>query len=328
MQIYAAVHDNDPLDESAVRREVLWYNKKIGGSKAPVHWPSWEKAGIKTVGDLCHHSEGRLLSHHEIQASYGIKCSFLDALSIRLNIPSHWHNLISANWQPLPQHGPDIYMSLNQEGPQIVSALPAKRMYKCLVSQEQITSASFRKWSKGIDNIKVDNEHEWQEMCSRTFSSSRETKLQSLQYKLLNRIVPCGVHLKQIRIRDTDECNYCQSRDTIVHFFCQCQQVCAFWNKVCTWFRQTVDLYLDRLSQKEFLFGLSKDCHRSKVINSILMQICFYIFRQKLFHQSELSLVHWLREFKGKLETERWICARLGKPTRFDCWKEIHKELG
>lgn len=200
-------------------------------------------------------------------------------------------------------------------------------MYKCLVTQNPMASTAFKRWSEGVDNIKIDNEQEWQQICERTFSSSRETKLQSLQYKLINRVIPCGVHLKQLRIRETDLCPLCDQRDSVVHFFYKCQKVQDFWDRVCAWFRQTVDLYLDKLSPKEFIFGLPKNCHKSGIINTILLQIRFYIFRQKLFHQSDLSLVHWLREFKGKLEMERWICRKMGKPDRFDRWENIIKEL-
>lgn len=328
MRIYLKARDVGPSDESSVRREVLWYNDQIGGSKAPIYWPSWDKAGIKTIGDLCHPSEGRLLSHVELQDTYNIRCSFLEALSIRLNVPSGWRNLISTNWIQMPQHGPDIHISLNKEGPQNIAVFSAKKMYQSLVSKDSISNAAFHKWSVGVDGIKITSEQEWQEICTNTFGASRETKLQSLQYKLLNRIIPCGVHLKQLRIQENDECRYCNGKDTTVHFFYKCHLVQAFWHGVCGWFRRGVNLYLDRLTPKEFLFGLPKSCYQSRIINTILINIRFYVFRQKLFHQSELSLTHWLREFKGKLTMEKWICTRLGKPNHFAHWRDVLMELG
>lgn len=277
---------------------------------------------------MCHPSEGRLLSHLEIQTRYSIKCTFLEALSMRLNIPVHWRSLISDNWISLPQHGTNVHVKLNNEEPLVITALSAKKMYRSLVTQGTKNNAVFNRWTLGVDNVTVDNAQEWEQICTRIFKTSCETKLQSLQYKLINRIIPCGVHLRQLRIRETEECPHCQLRDTIMHFFYQCQKVQVFWNKVSEWFRQAANLYLHRLTPKEFLFGIPSTSHKSKVINFILIQVRFYIFRQKLFYQSELSVLHWLREFKGKLEMEKWINTRLGKPRRFECWKEILKEIG
>lgn len=197
-----------------------------------------------------------------------------------------------------------------------------------LVTQSPMVSTAFRRWTEGVEDIKIENEQEWQKICSRNFLSSRETKLQSLQYKLINRIVPYGVHLKQLRIRETDECSICQQKDTVVHFFFRCQMVQTFWARICEWFKQAVNLYLDKLTPKEFLFGLPKACHGSRVINLILMQTRFYIFRQRLFHECDFDLTHWLREFKGKLKMEKWICTKLGKPNCFNCCRDVLRELG
>lgn len=166
-----------------------------------------------------------------------------------------------------------------------------------------------------------------QEICTRNFSATRETKLQSLQFRILHTIISCGVHLRQLRIRETDECHFCKQRDSIIHFFFHCRIVQAFWRQVSTWFRNSVEFYLDSLTPKEFMFGLPKQCHKSGMINYILMQVKFYIYRQKLFHDSDLNHTSWLHELRNKLDMERWICLKLGTPGRFNKWCYIRDEL-
>lgn len=94
------------------------------------------------------------------------------------------------------------------------------------------------------------------------------------------------------------------------------------------WFRDADNLYLDQLTTQEFVFGVKKECHKSVVINAILLYIRHYIHRQKLFYEGKLELLPWLREFRGKLQIEKWICARTGKARSFDKWNRILKELG
>lgn len=82
IKFYLSLHNDEPYDEDSIRREKLWFNPQVGPRGAPLHWPRWEKAGISTVGDICHHSEGRLLSHVEIADRFNIRCTFLEALSL------------------------------------------------------------------------------------------------------------------------------------------------------------------------------------------------------------------------------------------------------
>lgn len=102
LAVFARYHNFEPVNEEALRRESLWHNPLLGG---PIFWPKWSKAGISTVGQICHVSENRLLSHLEITAKHKIKCSFLDALSMRLHIPLYWRETLSINWQSPPVTG-------------------------------------------------------------------------------------------------------------------------------------------------------------------------------------------------------------------------------
>lgn len=282
------------------------------------------------MGDICHPTEGRLLSHVEISTKFSVACTLLKALSVRLQIPLYWREALSRDWKPPPLQwtGPDISVSFREGFPLELSSLSAKDMYNNFLQKDQQINAAYNKWTAGEDGISIDSPQEWNEVCTRAFSSSRETKLQSLQYKIYNRIAPCGVHLKQIRIRDTNDCPFCQEKDTTIHFFFHCEKVSSFWRKVCKWFTGATNLYLNRLTPKEFLFGVPKEFYRSKIINFTLMHLHFHIFRQKLFHESKLCLLQWLKEFSLSLQVEKWICARSGKKASFNKWTGILAELG
>lgn len=193
-----------------------------------------------------------------------------------------------------------------------------------------INIAALRKWKEGDDGLQVTDNQEWSAICTRTFRTTRETKLQSLQYKLLHRITPCKTFLKRLRICDTDACPFCQvsQRDSIIHFFFECGVVQVFWHSICSWFKAADNVYLSQLSAKEFVFGVPKEFHRSKIVNTILAHVRSYIHRQKLFYNGKLELLPWLKEFRQKLRIEEWICKKTNKRNTFDIWTPILQELG
>lgn len=140
-----------------------------------------------------------------------------------------------------------------------------------------------------------------------------------IKKNILNRVIPCEVFLKRLRIRDTDHCPLCQVqvRDSIAHFLFNCETVRVFWRALCSWFNRADNLYLDKINTKEFVFGLPN--HKSDIINTILMYTRSYIHRQKFFDNGELDLLQWLGEFREKLKVEKWISTQTGKLRRFSC---------
>lgn len=103
---------------------------------------------------------------------------------------------------------------------------------------------------------------------------------------------------------------FARTQNVITHFYFACDKVQVFWRSICAWFEAADDLYLSQLSAKEFIFGIPKDSHKSRVINNILVLIRFYIHRQKLFHSCKLELLPWLCEFRQRLKIEEWICRK------------------
>ena len=69
------------------------------------------------------------------------------------------------------------------------------------------------KWKEDFpeDNFSL---QQWQKLYSVAFISSRETKLQSLQFKIMLRIVPCRNYLFKRKIIDSPECRICGETDT------------------------------------------------------------------------------------------------------------------
>lgn len=186
--------------------------------------------------------------------------------------------------------------------------LSSKNTYKKLINKNTISNTAYTRWREETNQLHIEDQQKWSQTCVRPFTSIRETKIQSFQYKVINRITPCHAFLKQIRVFETDECPYCQATDTISHFFLECPNTLAFWENIYRWTSCIEDLHMDSLSEKETLLGVPFNRPKSKTINTLLFLVKYYMHRQKLFHSGELSLIQWLQEFKARLQRKMDPC--------------------
>lgn len=238
---------------------------------------------------------------------------------------------MSDNWtQPhiLPS-ATGIDVLLPGEEPTDISHAGPKVMYRAFISEANSLSTAFRRWSEMVNSpLHIATAEEWNDLNLNVYRTTRETKLQSLHFRILNRILPCNKFLKQIRIKASDACDLCGRLDSDVHFLFECPNVQAFWQLVCAWFDRVEDLSLGDLDQKQFLFGVPRAFPKALMTNMILMATKFFIYRQRLFHGGRFELAHWLREFKGKLSSEKYILQCEGRLRHFHIWNKILKALG
>lgn len=327
LKVWSMYRAFEPVEESAIRRETIWCNNSIRPCSALQNQRRWEEAGISTIGDICHDTEARLLSHVELSNKFQIHCTFLEALGLRMSIPAEWRGALTEEWQP-DTKPLGLKIKFSNDPPEDIASLSAKKLYNRILLKNEHVGAAQARWSRGEEDIKIQTQQEWANITAIPYWSVRETKLQSFQYKVINRIIPCKTYLKRLRIAESDLCPFCQERDSVAHFLRTCARVEQFWSQVCTWFSKADNLYLDRLTTQEFLFGIPKECHRSAVINAILLYVRHYIHRQKLFYEGRLELIPWLGEFRVKLRVEKWISVRSGKSQTFEKWKTIYQHLG
>lgn len=319
MGVWRRLHFFPPDDEKEVRKEVLWNNSYItNGRGESLHWPRWEQAGIKTVHDMCHRSESRLLSHNEISSIYNLKCTFLEAMNLRMSIPLHWRGMISANFQGSIQAALEIKLPSQQVVS--VSSVSAKTLYSELITTGRSIILPQRKWEASVD---IRDQVEWAEIYTRAFRVCRETKMQAFQYRILHRTITCNHYLKRIRIKDEGTCSFCNSEDTLEHFLWACPISRAFWKEVFGWYTSASGLSLRALSLKEVLVGVPSQFPKAYWVNYILMHTKYFIHRQKLFYTGTMSIQHWTAELRKRLLTEKYVCRAEGKTGKFTKWQPL-----
>lgn len=189
------------------------------------------------------------------------------------------------------------------------------------------TVSSQAKWHALFPVQEEDRQEHWSIIYKLPYRTTRETKLQAFQFRLLHRIIPCNKYLSNIRILQDDSCPNCGDQDNLQHFFLLCPLVQEFWSKIVDWLRDNADFILS-ISLQEILFGIPIISQSDRASNFLYIFGKFFVYRQRLFHGSQLNLLHFLMELRSKLKIEKFILAREGKSGKFKVWNRIFNALG
>lgn len=321
-------HNFKPVEEEHIREEQMWNNTFIRTGHevldcANAKWMPWRRAGILTLHDICHPTEGRILGQAEINERYRLKVNFLDALTVRNCVPYEWRTKLSENFtqQITSRTTFKIADSILD-----IAKSSTKVWYESLLVEAQITIKRQTSWEQELP-LQQDTDVDWQERYSAPYKASRETKLQSFAFKIAHRLIPCAHFLKKIRIRESEECQECKEVDTITHYLFDCMEVQQFWQRVVKWFDDFTHISLENISKAHFMFGIPKSSRNCKTVNWILLVTKFFIQRQKLFNNGKLHLIHFLAHIKEKLITEKRVCTMEGKPRKFNKWQHLFSVL-
>ncbi len=78
---------------------------------------------------------------------------------------------------------------------------------------------------------------------------TRETKLQSFQYKIIHQLITCQKLLFDIKLVDNAKCKYRHELDNISHFFLFCPKEKKFWRSFFMWWNNLGDIQIPLYSE-------------------------------------------------------------------------------
>ena len=155
-----------------------------------------------------------------------------------------------------------------------------KEAYTLIV--KGITSAPDKSQSKWIADCKnYENLINWDKSYILPFYCTKETKLQTFQFKLLH--IATNDYLYKIGISLTNICTFCeQNTESLIHLFWDCELVQTFWQKIQHWFIQR------QTKPQEFSLTLSTCLELVDSTEVILLHHALLIGRYHI-HSSKLK---------------------------------------
>jgi hypothetical protein len=209
---------------------ILWHNKDLLIGKKPFFFSEWAESGIFYLGQLFE-ADGSFLSYASFLARFG-RLSGVDWLrlaQVRGCIPNQWRLTFLSDFAslgnveytipPVPLFFEHKTFSFKE-----LAGCRSKVFYSNLCSTSYVPPVSLRSWSRvlGIG-----------ELLS-YFTLLVRLKLPpwytSFQWKLLHRLIPTGRYLFLRRLRQSEECIFCDEPvDDLEHYFFYCECVREIW---------------------------------------------------------------------------------------------------
>ena len=310
----------------------LWYNENLKINKDYIYLRNWESAGINTIRDLLS-DYGTFFNISELNKKYDLNINFLQLLQVQNCIPKAWKQQINNAKLPLPKSKTEIIIHIGDNN-KPMSILKCKDFYWYLININKHIPTSVQKWHNIYKNLNSSIDNKWNEIYKLNFSIARDTKLQSFQYKINHRIIACNYWLKQIKIKNTNLCNYCNTQiDTIQHFLIQCHTTKQFWNSFTDWWNRTSEnstnlpLLTTEIDEKNILFGFPGGTEKTTVLNYCISYAKYFIYRQKMNTQTNIDLHSFLPFLKHNLEIEKMINLKNDTEHKFRKFKTIYECL-
>ena len=155
--------------------------------------------------------------------------------------------------------------------------MSSQLFYWALMEKIIKTPACIAKWQSALELEDIN----WKHTFLNPFKICRESMLQSFQFKLLHRIVPCNHWLNTMKIKDSPNCTFCNIDDNLIHYFAVCKRVQTFWISFEKWW---IKIYgdLGKLDIKTVIFGAPSWSYKADVFNYCLILAKLYVHKSKI----------------------------------------------
>ena len=297
-----AINERNLTPENIIN-QCIWNNRYITIENNSFVWRLWKAAGIYKIGDIF--SNGSFLNVNDYYVKYGIRTNFLELLQIKQSVPFSWRMKLIES-QNCATFANDVLSFPLLGESRLLRKTKAKHIYTFFNLKPNFTPNGITRWNAIFPNIQSE---EWQNVFLRSFRASRETSLQSLQFRILSYVITCRKKLHEMKISDSPLCTApnCNQIDNHVHFFCECSYVNVFWENLFSWLDHNIGYSLE-VDVKNIILGVPIVDDRSAVLNYILLLAKYFIHKQRMENKHILSIHAFKCLLHYKLKIEKTIC--------------------
>jgi hypothetical protein len=331
-QIFSNMHalsDHMANTPAGVLNETLWFNKHVTVEQKPIFWKKWSLQGIKFIGDLLD-SRGDFLSLQDLNNKYMVNCTFMDHMRIRQAIPGAWRQIITSNkLLHLRQHIAKPIFIRDAKGTCDVLATNTKKIYWLFLNKyfPNKSPTCIGRW----ESLYEIDPNIWPSLFLAPFTSCRETYLQSFQFRIIHRILPCNEWLFIRKVVTSNICSYefCKEKniDTIRHYLITCPPVTIFWENFVRWWNQLDYSKLNPLVEENIILGFPCFTPEDQVLNFCIIVAKYYIYCSKR-HQRNIFIIEFLAIVKNKLAVEEKISIQNNNQEHFRAtWSLLYNKL-
>ena len=183
--------------------------------------------------------------------------------------------------------------------------LTCKMFYWTLISTKYKEPQCKTKWAEYFPLFKKADDSVWTRIFEMPFKNARETNLQSFQYRVIHRIIPCNKWLHNITVKSSSLCDFCENEDNLIHYFMHCSNTKIFWNYFFNWWHTITEMLIENILDEHILFGFPSNCDIVTVLNFCVLFAKWYIYCKKLNNNNDFDLYEYQVQLKQRLLFEK-----------------------
>ena len=297
------IHSINPTSPNEVLNEFIRLNKFIAVDSKPIKLSNWSERGINTIYDIVD-NQGKLLSKQQLEQKYGV---FIDQMQYNRTIsaiPKNWLRMLRNTSMDQYTKNEEINVTLSNIT-KTISNVKCKDYYWHIVRKKHVRPTAYNKLGETCYYVNF----EWKMINMIPYICARETSLQSLQYQLINRYIPCRYTLSTWYKNEDPTCNLCNDNeiDTLEHYFFHCPSLGKFWRNFKTWWTQVTRVNIN-LGILDILLGVPNYNNDTLIdaLNFCILFAKYFIHKNKKENQGT-SLEEYKQLLKKRLDTEKYI---------------------
>ena len=165
--------------------------------------------------------------------------------------------------------------------------------------------------NKWVEYYPFMDRFDWTQIYLLPSKTTKNLKLQSLQFSILHRFTTCNYNLKLWNIIDSPMCQSCNVIDSIEHFFFYCDCIHRLWDRVKIMSKDVLNFTFNG-TVLEILLGIP--CQKNtalQVLNLIILLTKQFIYISKK-NDLLISENAFHKTLRSKLETELYLLRLKG----------------
>ena len=320
--------DSKPENACQMLIQPLWFNKHIQVGKGMTFYFHWYLKGIKHIKDIIG-DNGKPMSPQEISKVYGINTTnFMEYHSLIKAIPTVWKKCIAnkgTNQSSLSYDVNILYVKIKNNHRDICYSYNNDFYWSMVQSKAKPAVPAETAWAKQF-GVQPENLKQYYLL---PFRYIKQTKIQSMQYKIIHGIYACNLKLFHWKIKPSNLCSYCNEVDNTVHHFYTCKEMALFWHTFHNWWSNICKkcIICKPLTPLQVLLGVTEQiCHKTQ-LNYLILLAKWYIFRTK-YLEKQCFFVEFLTDIKNNLETEKVIYYKNNQIIKFiEMWQAVYDNI-
>ena len=286
------------LDQNILYNQLIKIdNKHITGAFLGINCRQVRTLKIKDIID----ENGTFFNSVQTYQKLGIPVNEWNWNILITTIPKPWRSKLSNEMclsklrQTLDTK--EIYIIRNNNA-KFFKDTSTKQIYQTLISKLSSPPTAIDKW---VEIFPFMETIEWDKIFQLPYIITRESFLQTFQYKILNRIINCNHKLHIWSIRDNNKCEYCEHIDTLEHHFFWCKRTQEFWDQIRTWASDNLDTSM-KLTICEVIFGINIQGNKSIDTINFLILIGKRFINKSRTNKQPLYFINFLALIKEKIQ--------------------------